>query len=229
MEQQAKMDPAMQQVVGVKNKVAELDVDIVIDDAPASASLQAEQFDALTKIAPAAATMPPPMFKALIKASNIRNKEQILKELEGQGEGKENPQLTAMQQQLGQMQQALQEAQMALQKQTMATQEKALQVQARDLQLQAAEMAARQPDPAAEQAVEEIQKELTRLQHDRELFEKDKRIALLEIKVGAVTAAHAETRVNNATNNFRSAEADLAATVQEASRAQQTTAEAPSA
>lgn len=111
MEFQAANDPRMQMIVGTKNSVANLDVDLVIDDVPASASLQGEQFDALTKIAPNAAAMPPQLFEALIEASSLRNKEKILQKLKG--EEKQLP--PEVQQQMEQMQQALQELQGQLQ------------------------------------------------------------------------------------------------------------------
>lgn len=106
-EQQAKMDPAMQQVVGVKNNVGKLDVDIVIDDVPASASLQGEQFETLAQIAPQAASMPPQLFESLIEASTLRNKDKILKRLKGEEQGKQSPEVLQLQQQLQEMQQML--------------------------------------------------------------------------------------------------------------------------
>jgi hypothetical protein len=111
-EQQAKMDPRMQQVVGVKNKVAELDVDIVLEDVPASATLQTETFEQLMEIAPHAASMPPPMFEALIEASPLRNKDKIIKKLRGEEEGEVPPQI---QQQMQQAQGAMQEMQQVIQ------------------------------------------------------------------------------------------------------------------
>lgn len=111
MEFQAANDPRMQMIVGTKNNVANLDVDLVIDDVPASASLQGEQFDALAKIAPNAAAMPPQLFEALIEASSLRNKEKILQKLKG--EEKQLP--PEVQRQMEQMQQALQELQGQLQ------------------------------------------------------------------------------------------------------------------
>jgi hypothetical protein len=89
-EQQAAMDPRMQVVVDTKNKVAELDVDIVLDDVPASASLQTEQF------------------------------EQILKKMRGEEEGELPPQvqqaMEAAQQQIAELQEQLAQAQATAQK-----------------------------------------------------------------------------------------------------------------
>lgn len=107
MEFQAKNDPQMQQQVGVRNNIAELDVDIMLDDVPASASLQAEQFETLAGLAKNGLQIPP---KAIIKASSLRNKEEILKEMQGGSEI--SPQL---QQQMQQMQETLQQMAQALQ------------------------------------------------------------------------------------------------------------------
>jgi len=110
MEQQAKESPALQQVVGVKNRVSEMDVDITLDSVPATASLQIEQFQALADLAGKGIPIPP---DALIEASSIRNKDKILDAMRG-GDSK-NPAVMAAklkqaQQQLEEMAQRLQEA-----------------------------------------------------------------------------------------------------------------------
>ncbi len=110
MEQQAKDSPALQQVVGTKNSVAEMDVDITLDSVPATASLQIEQFQALADLAGKGIPIPP---DALIEASSIRNKDKILDAMRG-GDSK-NPAVMAAklkqaQQQLEEMAQRLQEA-----------------------------------------------------------------------------------------------------------------------
>jgi hypothetical protein len=110
MEQQAKESPALQQVVGTKNSVAEMDVDITLDSVPATASLQIEQFQALADLAGKGIPIPP---DALIEASSIRNKDKILDSMRG-GNTK-NPAVMAAklkqaEQQLQEMAQKLQEA-----------------------------------------------------------------------------------------------------------------------
>jgi hypothetical protein len=206
MEQQAKMDPRMQQVVGIRNKVAELDVDITIDDVPATASLQIEQFQTLSDIAPHAATMPPPLFKALIQASSLRNKDQIIASLEGKDD-EESPQVQQLKAQLEEMGQALQEAQaaamdhsgdMEVKKAEIALKHRELDLKGRELEAKTMES---QGDPQAEELRQQIKREALQLQHDRELFEKDKQIAVLQIKAGAVSAQHAEERANNAASD----------------------------
>lgn len=212
MEMQAKMDPRMQQVVGVRNHIAELDVDIVIDDVPSSASLQGEQFEALVKIAPQAATMPPPLFKALIQASSLRNKNQILESLEGKDE-QESPEVQQLKAQLQMMGEELQKLQAQAMDKSGDLQLKAgeLQLKEREMGLKEREIALKEAEtqlkllevqnkgsPELESLRQQIENEAKELQHARELFERDKRIAMLELKAGATAAQHAEERANNA-------------------------------
>lgn len=163
-EQQAKMDPRLQVQVGVKNKVADLDVDIVLDDVPASATIQTETFEQLVQIAPHAGTMPPQLFEALIEASPLRNKEKVLKKLRGEEEGQIPPQV---QQQLQQAAQAVQELQAELAK------------------AQAVAQKAEAMGPAMELAKREIelQRELDRLTHERQMLQALKDNALLRIEL----------------------------------------------
>jgi hypothetical protein len=207
-EQQAKTDPRMQMVVGTKNSVAELDVDIIIDDVPASASLQGEQFEQLVQIAPQAASMPPQLFEALIEASSLRNKDKIIAKLKGE-EDKQNPQVMQMQQQIQEMQQALQEAQMAAQDKSadMQVKQAELEIKGREIALKEAEleikaMEAQNAAPAEiEQAKAEIQQMADQLQHERELFAKDVQIATLELQAQAKDAQHAEQGVRDAVSD----------------------------
>jgi hypothetical protein len=112
MRQQAKMDPRMQQVVGIRNNVAEMDVDIILDANPATASLQIEQFEILAGMAGKGVPIPP---KALIEASQLRNKQKIIEAMEG-GEKQDIPPqvqqaMQAASQEIQALRQALQEAQ----------------------------------------------------------------------------------------------------------------------
>ena len=136
MEQQAQMDPRMRQQVGVKNNVAEMDVDIVIDSGPASATIQAEQYEQIADLAKVRGDIPTPL---LIEMSNIRGKEKIIKKMTG---GEDIPpqvkqQMTQMQQQLQQGGQAYEQLKQQLQaaqsEQQMRMQE--LQNQARELEI----------------------------------------------------------------------------------------------
>jgi len=80
MEQQAKMDPRMKQIVGTRNNVAEMDVDIILDAVPATASLQIEQFQVLADMAGKGIPIPP---MALVEASSLRNKQKIIEAMQG--------------------------------------------------------------------------------------------------------------------------------------------------
>lgn len=78
--QQLQADPAMMEPA---NAVAELDVDIEIDEVNDTPALQIEQFEQLTKIAP----LTPPQFmptvwQLLIEASQLRGKEKLRKLVE---------------------------------------------------------------------------------------------------------------------------------------------------
>lgn len=110
MEQQAKMDPRMQQVVGIRNNVGAMDVDIILDTVPATAALQAEQFQMLADMAGKGVPIPP---QALIEASSLRDKQKILDAMGGKQEIPPQVQ-QAMQesaQEIQQLRAALQEAQ----------------------------------------------------------------------------------------------------------------------
>lgn len=103
-------DPSLlEQQIGVDNDVSGLDVDIVIEEGPDLATLQSEQFEMLGNLAQAGIRIPP---KAIVQASSIRNKDQILDEME---KGQQLPpevqqQMQELQQQTQQLQQALQQA-----------------------------------------------------------------------------------------------------------------------
>lgn len=119
MQQQAAMDPRMQQIVGVKNNVAEMDVDIILDAVPATASLQAEQFQMLADMAGKGVPIPP---SALIEASSLRDKQKILEAMNG-GTKDIPPQVQqAMQaaaQRIQQLEAALKDAQSGIQVEAM--------------------------------------------------------------------------------------------------------------
>lgn len=70
--------PAMQ----VQNPVAEMDVDIIIEQAPDYATLEAEQFEKLTELAASGMVQLPPM--VLIEASSLHNKAKLIELLQQQ-------------------------------------------------------------------------------------------------------------------------------------------------
>ena len=95
--EQAMQDPIMaeqlQQQVGIENVPAEMDMDISIEAVPDVANLAAEQFQGLIELAKVGVVLPP---KAYVKASNLRNKQDVLDEME-QSEAKPDPQAMQMQ------------------------------------------------------------------------------------------------------------------------------------
>lgn len=99
-------DPRLQQPV-VENELAQLDVDIVVDEAPDSVVIQSEQFAQLVDLKRADPMAIPT--KAIIEASSLRNKDAILKHIEDNGVPPE------LAQQMQELQQALQECQQQLQ------------------------------------------------------------------------------------------------------------------
>lgn len=104
--QQMQTDPTLQQVAQVQNQLAELDVDLILEDGPDSITIQSEQFEELVKLKTADPESIPT--RAIIEASSLRNKQQMLEHLD---QGGIPPQV---QQQMEQMQQALQEAEQKL-------------------------------------------------------------------------------------------------------------------
>lgn len=83
LKQQLAADPSMQEMTKM-NEVADLDVDIVIDDAPDSVTMQQEEFMALSEMVKSGIPIPA---TAIVASSNLKDKDKILKEM------KEAPQL----------------------------------------------------------------------------------------------------------------------------------------
>jgi hypothetical protein len=81
----------------VVNSVAELDVDIIIDQAPDYATLRAEQFEKLAEMAAQGYPIPP---EAIIEASDLRDKKKILEGIKASQEAQAQQQMQAMQMQM---------------------------------------------------------------------------------------------------------------------------------
>lgn len=129
-------DPRLEQVVGVENDVSGLVVDIVIEEGPDLSSLQSEQFSMLADLAKSGIAIPP---KAIIQASSIRNKDQILDEME---KGAQVP--PEVQKQMQEMQQKLQQAEQRIQQQDMQLQNKSRELDIREQDMRNKAMAAMQ-------------------------------------------------------------------------------------
>lgn len=85
MLQMVMQHPAMMEQITV-NQVEQMGVDIVIDEAPDTAVIEEEEFSKLSEIIPTVIASKPDMgagmVKLLIKASQLRNKRELLQELE---------------------------------------------------------------------------------------------------------------------------------------------------
>lgn len=88
--------PMAGQVVGIENNLAELDVDILVDEGVDSPTIAAEEFDSLLKMV-GTGVVPIPL-DVLIEASSLRNKDRLLEML------KQNQQVQG---QAGEMQQQI--------------------------------------------------------------------------------------------------------------------------
>lgn len=99
--QQPALDEKGQQMLD--NNVAEMDVDIIIDESPDVVTVQQEQFETLAELAKGGLQIPP---DALIEASSLRNKKRILDKMSGA----DNPQAQAM----AEMKQRMDEMQMKM-------------------------------------------------------------------------------------------------------------------
>lgn len=74
--------PMAGQVVAIENNVAQLDVDIIIDEGVDTPTIQAEQFDVVAKMLPAAPpNLQPLLWEALIRNSAFRDKDKVLEAL----------------------------------------------------------------------------------------------------------------------------------------------------
>jgi hypothetical protein len=92
----------------LQNAVAQLDVDIILDEVPDVINVQAEEFDKLVRLAESGKVPIPP--DVLIEASQLRNKKQLMDKMSGAND--------PMAAQMAQMQQAMQQLAVALQEAT---------------------------------------------------------------------------------------------------------------
>ena len=103
----ATQDPRLTQVVKTENNIAELDVDIILDEAPDTVTTQEDQFKMLAELVKVYGPQAVP-FRAMIELSSIRNKQRVLDLIEGDDEQKAMmAQQQQMQEQLNQLIQQL--------------------------------------------------------------------------------------------------------------------------
>lgn len=91
MQVQNDPDPRLDAVVGIKNNVAEMDVDIIIEEVPEIVNLQMEDFQALVKMASTGYPIPPQLLIELAPISQDK-RDQILEQM-----NQPNPAQQAMQ------------------------------------------------------------------------------------------------------------------------------------
>ncbi|WP_045769538.1 hypothetical protein [Xanthomonas albilineans] len=94
-------------IVRYENQVAEIDVDILVEDGPDTVTIQGEQFQQLVELKKADPSSIPT--EMIIQASSLRNKDQILEKMQQQVPPQLQQQMAQMQQQLQQLQQQLQQ------------------------------------------------------------------------------------------------------------------------
>ena len=85
LQAQIQADPMMQEIVGTENDIVNLDVDIIMDDAPDSVTQEVEDFQAMAEMVKSGFPLPP---EAVIMASPLSNKDKIIKMM------KEQPQMS---------------------------------------------------------------------------------------------------------------------------------------
>ena len=85
LQQQITADPMMQEVVSTENDIVNLDVDIVMDEAPDTVTQEVEDFQAMAEMVKSGFPLPP---EAVIMASPLSNKDRIIKMM------KEQPQIS---------------------------------------------------------------------------------------------------------------------------------------
>lgn len=102
IQQSVAQNPQLNEVVETRNNTAEIDMDITLEEAPDTATIQQEQFDTLAQLA--GSRVDPQMFEVLLQLSTLKGKDKIGEKLKGDPQAQEAAQ--AAQQQAMQIQQA---------------------------------------------------------------------------------------------------------------------------
>ena len=79
---EAANSPSLNNVMEIKNKVDEIDVDIIVEEAPDIINIQQEQFKVLSDLARAYGPQEVP-FEQMLKLSSLRNKDQFVEQTKG--------------------------------------------------------------------------------------------------------------------------------------------------
>lgn len=176
LQQKIAQDPMMAEVVDTENDLANLDMDLIIADAPDAATTQVEDFQVLGEMVKSGFPMPP---IAVIEASPLSNKDKIIKMMQ------EQPQLPP--EHMKQMQQMQEEMKKLAQENQQLKQDRS--AEAAKLQFEAQEAAAKlqqeEKEAMGRLALEErIEKEKARLAQEKV----DRDFALKEREIDAKIA-----------------------------------------
>jgi len=112
---QALNSPFLNQVREVKNKVDEMDVDIIVEEAPDIINIQQEQFQVLADLARTYGPQEVP-FEQMLKLSSLRNKDQFVEQTKGSEEQRQAAMMQQQQIQQMQVQMAMEKEQIAIAK-----------------------------------------------------------------------------------------------------------------
>jgi hypothetical protein len=189
--QQMAQDPSGMQEV-VINGTAQMDVDIVIDEAPDTVTLQSEQWLQLTELAKNGVPIKP---ETLIKASSLRNKDELVDDIEQQQkQGGVPPQVQEEIKKIGE----------ELQKkgEELAKQEQALQQEKMNLQQQAQQLQMQAQEASAKTQQEAMSLEATRAQFKAEVtIAKAELTAQQKVFAADVQVANANLKAEDAAEN----------------------------
>ncbi len=148
MVQQIAADPAAMQKT-IENNVAEMDIDIIIDESPDTVIVQSEEFEKLVRLAESGQVQIPP--KALIAASQLRaqTKKQVMDELSGANDPAK-AQMAQIQARMLELETALKEAEVRDKNAGASQKEAAAEESKIDAAVKVAEFTTPQADPAGQ-------------------------------------------------------------------------------
>ena len=174
LQQRIAMDPLMKEIVSTENDIVNLDVDIVMDDAPDTVTQEVEDFQAMAEMVKSGFPLPP---EAVIMASPLSNKDRILKMM------KEQPQIPPqLKEKMEQMQEQFQKLQAEHQKMGQENQALKSDQQVKVAELQA-DTQAKQDKLAAERQAKEAELQLKAWAQQEELrLEREKAKAEIALK-----------------------------------------------
>lgn len=92
----AAQDPRLNEVFEIRNNTQELDVDIILDEAPDTVTVQQEQFEVIAELAKIYGPAAVP-FEVILELSSLRNKDMVMDKIKG------DPQVAQMQAQMAEM------------------------------------------------------------------------------------------------------------------------------